>query len=104
MKRTALLVVALSTLTAVTACGKKPEPQPPMAPPPVAPEPPPPAPPPARQEVAPQVDEYARLKAMSVEEIAQVTGVTRETAKSRLRYALAKLRATLGTQVEQEPR
>ena len=69
MKRTALLVVALSTLTAVTACGKKPEPQPPMAPPPVAPEPPPPAPPPARQEVAPQVDEYARLKAMSVEEI-----------------------------------
>ena len=29
---------------------------------------------------------------MSVEEIAQATGVTRETAKSRLRYALAKLR------------
>jgi RNA polymerase sigma-70 factor (ECF subfamily) len=41
---------------------------------------------------------------LSVEEIAQVTGVTRETAKSRLRYALAKLRATLGTQVEQEIR
>ena len=30
---------------------------------------------------------------MSVEEIAQATGVSRETAKSRLRYALAKLRA-----------
>jgi RNA polymerase sigma-70 factor (ECF subfamily) len=30
---------------------------------------------------------------MSVEEIAAVTGVTRETAKSRLRYALAKLRS-----------
>lgn len=30
---------------------------------------------------------------MSVEEIAAVTGVTRETAKSRLRYAMAKLRA-----------
>ena len=29
---------------------------------------------------------------MSVEEIAQATGVTRETAKSRLRYALSKLR------------
>jgi RNA polymerase sigma factor (sigma-70 family) len=29
---------------------------------------------------------------MSVEEIAQASGVTRETAKSRLRYALAKLR------------
>jgi RNA polymerase sigma-70 factor (ECF subfamily) len=29
---------------------------------------------------------------MSVEEIAQATGVTRETAKSRLRYAMAKLR------------
>lgn len=41
---------------------------------------------------------------LSVEEIAQVTGVTRETAKSRLRYALAKLRATLRTPVEQEPR
>ena len=29
---------------------------------------------------------------MSLEEIAEATGVTRETAKSRLRYALAKLR------------
>jgi len=29
---------------------------------------------------------------MTVEEIAQATGVTRETAKSRLRYALARLR------------
>ena len=29
---------------------------------------------------------------MSIEEIAQATGVNRETAKSRLRYALAKLR------------
>jgi RNA polymerase sigma-70 factor (ECF subfamily) len=31
--------------------------------------------------------------AMSVEEIAQATGVSRETAKSRLRYAMTKLRA-----------
>jgi RNA polymerase sigma-70 factor (ECF subfamily) len=30
-----------------------------------------------------------------VEEIAAATGVNRETAKSRLRYALAKLRAAL---------
>jgi RNA polymerase sigma-70 factor (ECF subfamily) len=29
---------------------------------------------------------------MSVEEIAQATGVSRETAKSRLRYAMARLR------------
>jgi RNA polymerase sigma-70 factor (ECF subfamily) len=32
---------------------------------------------------------------LSVEEIGQVTGVTMETAKSRLRYALSKLRAAL---------
>jgi RNA polymerase sigma factor (sigma-70 family) len=32
---------------------------------------------------------------MSVEEIAQATGVNRETAKSRLRYAMAKLRQGL---------
>jgi RNA polymerase sigma-70 factor (ECF subfamily) len=32
---------------------------------------------------------------MSLEEIGQVTGVTMETAKSRLRYALTKLRAAL---------
>jgi peptidoglycan-associated lipoprotein len=42
----------------------------PAAPPPVVPEAPPPAPPPApRAEAPPQVDEYARLKAMSAEEI-----------------------------------
>ena len=34
---------------------------------------------------------------MSVEEIADATGVTRETAKSRLRYALAKIRQGLGS-------
>ena len=33
---------------------------------------------------------------MTLEEIAVATGVNRETAKSRLRYAFAKLRATLG--------
>ena len=33
---------------------------------------------------------------LSVEEIGAATGVSRETAKSRLRYALAKLRASLG--------
>ena len=32
---------------------------------------------------------------MSVEEIAAATGVTRETAKSRLRYAMAKIRQGL---------
>jgi RNA polymerase sigma-70 factor, ECF subfamily len=34
---------------------------------------------------------------LSVEEIGAATGVSRETAKSRLRYALVKLRQTLGT-------
>ena len=34
---------------------------------------------------------------MSLEEIAEVTGVNMETAKSRLRYAVAKLRRALGT-------
>jgi RNA polymerase sigma-70 factor (ECF subfamily) len=33
---------------------------------------------------------------LSIEEIAAATGVSRETAKSRLRYAVAKLRARLG--------
>ncbi len=33
---------------------------------------------------------------LSLEEIAAATGVSRETAKSRLRYAVAKLRASLG--------
>lgn len=33
---------------------------------------------------------------MSVEEIARTTGVSRETAKSRLRYAMAKLRQGMG--------
>jgi len=32
---------------------------------------------------------------LSIEEIAAATGVSGETAKSRLRYAVAKLRATL---------
>jgi RNA polymerase sigma-70 factor (ECF subfamily) len=35
---------------------------------------------------------------LSVEEIAAATGVGRETAKSRLRYALARLRANLGSE------
>jgi RNA polymerase sigma-70 factor (ECF subfamily) len=33
---------------------------------------------------------------LSIEEIAAATGASRETAKSRLRYAVAKLRASLG--------
>ena len=33
---------------------------------------------------------------LSIEEIGRVTGVSRETAKSRLRYALNKLRSDLG--------
>ena len=36
---------------------------------------------------------------LSLEAIAEVTGVSRETAKSRLRYGVAKLRTALGTEV-----
>jgi len=69
MKKTALVVLALAAAIAFTACGKKTPPAPPP-PPPVAPEAPPPAPPPPpKPEVAPVVDEYARIKAMSPEEI-----------------------------------
>ncbi len=69
MKKTVLIALALAAATALTACGKKTPPAPPP-PPPVAPEAPPPAPPPPpKAEVAPVVDEYARLKAMSAEEI-----------------------------------
>jgi peptidoglycan-associated lipoprotein len=67
MKKTALILLVAAMATA-PACGKKPAPAPPP-PAPVAPEPPPPAPPPPRAEAPPVVDEYARLKAMSAEEI-----------------------------------
>jgi len=38
---------------------------------------------------------------LTVDEIAKATGVSRETAKSRLRYALAKLRASLASEREE---
>jgi peptidoglycan-associated lipoprotein len=69
MKKTVLIGLVLVASAAIGACGKK---TPPVAPPPapVAPQPPPPAPPPPpRPEVAPQVDEYTRIKSMSAEEI-----------------------------------
>jgi peptidoglycan-associated lipoprotein len=66
MKHSAIILV-LAASVAFMACGKKtPPPAPP--PPPVAPEAPPPAPPP-EPEVKPQIDEYARLKAMASDEI-----------------------------------
>jgi peptidoglycan-associated lipoprotein len=70
MKKPILLLIALALVTALPACGKKKIPPPPPPPAPVAPEAPPPAPPPPEQpQVAPQVDEYARLQAMSADEI-----------------------------------
>jgi peptidoglycan-associated lipoprotein len=70
MKKSALIVLALATVVAFTACGKKKMPPAPPPPPPAAPEAPPPAPPPApKAEVAPQVDEYARIHAMGADEI-----------------------------------
>jgi peptidoglycan-associated lipoprotein len=68
MKQSALILVLAASLGFV-ACGKKTPPPAPPPPPPVAPEAPPPAPPPPTPEVQPQVDEYARLKAMTSEEI-----------------------------------
>lgn len=69
MKKSLLVAAAMALVTTLPACGKK-QVAPPPPPPPAAPETPPPAPPPApRAETAPQVDEYARLKAMSAEEI-----------------------------------
>jgi len=77
MKKTLLVVLALAAVTAFGACAKKVPPAPPP-PPPVAPEVPPPAPPPPpRPEVAPVVDEYARMKAMSAEEI-EKSGLLKE--------------------------
>ena len=78
MKKTVLVVLVLAAATAFSGCGKKTRPAPPAPPPPVAPEAPPPAPPPApKPEAAPVVDEYARLKAMSAEEI-EKSGLLKE--------------------------
>ena len=52
---------------------------------------------PAEQREAFLLREHAEL---SLEEIAQATGVNTETAKSRLRYAVKKLRAALGGRLE----
>jgi peptidoglycan-associated lipoprotein len=77
MKKTVLVVLALAAAATFTACAKKAPPAPPPPPPP-APEAPPPAPPPPpKAEVAPVVDEYARLKAMSAEEI-EKSGLLKE--------------------------
>jgi peptidoglycan-associated lipoprotein len=66
MKESSPYVLAMVAFIAIAGCGKK---APPAAPP-VAPEAPPPAPPPASApEAAPVLDEYARLRSMSAEEI-----------------------------------
>jgi peptidoglycan-associated lipoprotein len=70
MKKTALILFSAATLASLGACGPKKPAVAPPAPAPIVPEAPPPAPPPpARTEAPPQVDEYARLHAMSAEEI-----------------------------------
>jgi peptidoglycan-associated lipoprotein len=69
LRKSLFTAVSLALVLTLPACGKKPVPPPPP-PPPVAPEAPPPAPPPPpRQEAPPVVDEYARIKAMSADEI-----------------------------------
>jgi len=60
------LLFAFLLLAAIGACKKTPPPQPPAPPPAPATPPPAPTPPP---DVAPQVDEYTRIKNMAVDEI-----------------------------------
>ena len=68
MTRTGL-VVAVALTVALVGCGKTPPPAPPP-PPPAAPATPPPAPPPPpKPDIAPQPNEYDRLKGMAVDEI-----------------------------------
>lgn len=66
--RKATLVVTLAAVAAFSACGKKTVPPPPSAPA-VLPSAPPVAPPPAAADTQPQVDEYQRLRQMSIDEI-----------------------------------
>lgn len=68
MRKTALTFLLIAS-AGLGACGKKTPPAPPAPPPPVAPATPPPAPPPSTPDVTPQLDEYGRIKQMSVEEI-----------------------------------
>jgi peptidoglycan-associated lipoprotein len=65
--RKSAFVVALLAASLVVACGPK-KPQPVAQPAPVQPAQPPPAPAPPEREVEP-VDEYARIKAMPIDEI-----------------------------------
>lgn len=66
--RQAVLRITLLAVVGFWGCHHAPPAAPP-APPPAAPGVPPPAPAPEKGEVAPQVDEYARLKQMSSDEI-----------------------------------
>jgi peptidoglycan-associated lipoprotein len=68
MKHWGQILAIVTVVSIVGACGKPKPPAPPPPPPPVAPATPPPAPPPTTQP-PPQVDEYARLKAMSTDEL-----------------------------------
>lgn len=65
--RKATLVVTLAAVAAFFACGKKTVPPPPA--PAVVPSAPPVAPPPEPADIPPQVDEYQRLRQMSIDEI-----------------------------------
>src|SRR5262245_17491543 len=68
MRQWTRILTIVAVVSILGACGK-PKPTPPPPPPPVAPATPPPAPPPSTRPEAPQVDEYARLKAMGADEI-----------------------------------
>ncbi len=69
MKKPVSILLSLVFVSALAGCGKK-LPPPPPPPPPATPETLPPAPAPSVQpQVEPQVDEYARLSAMSADEL-----------------------------------
>jgi peptidoglycan-associated lipoprotein len=65
-----LVAVIVVAALPFAGCHRAPSAPPPLAPaPPAAPATPPPAPPPVTEEVAPQLDEYGRLKVMASDEI-----------------------------------
>ena len=66
MRQSALVIAVVATI-ALVGCGKPQVKAP--APPPVAPATPPPAPPPQTKDIAPQQDEYTRIKSMAADEI-----------------------------------
>jgi peptidoglycan-associated lipoprotein len=69
MKKTVLVVAAACAALALPACGQKRPPLTTAPPPPATPETPPPAPAPEGADVAPQADDYERIRQAAIDEI-----------------------------------